>query len=192
MSADQPHVATQHSADHGRSAVGAVPVVPRRPGDHAEHRPPGGRRRELHVGLLEQPALRARSVRDDERTAQLEDRRIRQCLGVPGERSDLRPPSARRRLSDVARRQDALRRPRPVARLRGASHHRHLPGRLRMDAELVRPRRSFRLVVPQHGLRGPRRDRRRVEPARLRRRRRLPVESASSAIWPHRATSVRG
>ena len=35
-------------------------------------------------------------------------------------------------------RQDALRRPRPAARLRGAADHRHLPGRLRLDPRLDR------------------------------------------------------
>ena len=66
---------------------------------------------------------------------------------------DVRPLRPARRLPHGARRQDALRRAGPAARLRGASYDRHLPGRLRVDAGLAAARRARRLVVPQHGLR---------------------------------------
>ena len=56
---------------------------------------------------------------------------------LPAADAHARPPPARRRLPHGARRQDALRRPRPAARLRGAADHRRLPGRLRLDAGLA-------------------------------------------------------
>ena len=72
----------------------------------------------------------------------LADRRLRQRRRVPRLGADLRPRAARAGLPHLPRRQDALRRPRPAARLRGAADHRHLPGRLRLDAQLGRARRS--------------------------------------------------
>ena len=56
-----------------------------------------------------------------------------------------------RRLLHLPLRQDALRRPRPVARLRGAADHRHLSGRFRLDAGLPQARRAHRLVVSHSG-----------------------------------------
>ena len=71
-----------------------------------------------------------------------------------------RPSPAPRRLPHLPVGQDAFRRPRPAARLRGAADHRHLPGRFRLDAGLSQARRADRLVVPQSRL-GHRRRRRR-------------------------------
>ena len=59
-------------------------------------------------------------------------------------------------LPHLPRRQDALRRPRSAARLRGAADHRHLPGRFRLDAQLGCAGGADRLVVPQHGARSSR------------------------------------
>ena len=77
----------------------------------------------------------------------------------------------RARLSHLPCRQNALRRPGSVARLRGAADHRHLPGRFRLDARLGRSRDPAELV-PQYQL-GRSGRRRRHQPARLRRRGRL-------------------
>ena len=67
--------------------------------------------------------------------------------------ADLRPPPAPRGLPDRAFRQDAFRRPRPAARLRGTPDHRHLPRRFRLDAGLPQTGRADRLVVSQPRLR---------------------------------------
>ena len=98
-----------------------------------------------------------------------------------------------RGLPDLARRQDALRRRRPAARLRGAADHRHLPRRLRLDAELGRSRRALRLVVPQHGQRAR-------TPASPRSSNQLdyddevgyPGRAQAARPRPHRPTSGRG
>ena len=91
-----------------------------------------------------------------------------------------------------ARRQDALRRARPAARLRGAAHHRHLPGRLRLDAGLAAARRAHRLVVPQHGLGHRRRRRRGHQPAAVRRRGRPPGGARAARPGARTTTSGRG
>ena len=69
----------------------------------------------------------------------------------------------------LPRRQDAFRRPRPAARVRGAPDDRHLSRGFRLDAQLGRPGGADRLVVPQHGVGQAGRDRRGHQPARLRR-----------------------
>ena len=101
-------------------------------------------------------------------------------------RADLRALRAGRRLPHGAVGQDALRRPRPAARLRGAADHRHLPGRLRLDARLARARRAHRLVVPQHGQRHRRRRGRGDQPAAVRRRGRLPRRPRAARRRPRR------
>ena len=101
-------------------------------------------------------------------------RRLRQCRRVRLRHPDLRASSARRRLPHLSIRKDALRRPRPAARLRGAADHRHLSRRLRLDARLPQARRAHRLVVSHAWLGGRRRRRRDDQPARVRRRGRLP------------------
>ena len=75
-----------------------------------------------------------------------------------------RASSARRRLLHLPVRQDAFRRPRPAARLRGAADHRHLSGRFRLDAGLPQARRAHRLVVSQSRLGRRRRRRRNHQP----------------------------
>ena len=80
-------------------------------------------------------------------------RRVRQCGGVRRRYPYLRSLPARPRLSHRSLRQDALRRPGSIARLRGAADHRHLSLRLRLDARLGTPRRTP-LVVSQHAQRG--------------------------------------
>ena len=100
-----------------------------------------------------------------------------------------RTTRAARRLPHRARRQDALRRPRPAARLRGAADDRHLPGRLRLDAGLARAGRAHRLVVPQHGLGDRRRRRRGHQPAGVRRRGRLPGDRARCTTLPAPTTA---
>ena len=56
-----------------------------------------------------------------------------------GDDADGRPRPARRRLPHRGGREDALRRPRSAARLRGAADHRHLPRGCRLDAGLEPP-----------------------------------------------------
>ena len=116
--------------------------------------------------------------------------RLRQRRRVRLRHPDLRAPPAPRRLPDLPVGQDAFRRARPAARLRGAADHRHLPGRLRLDARLHAARRAHRLVVPQPRLGHRRRRRRDHQPARIRRRGRLPRDRASSTTSP--AATTRG
>ena len=81
-------------------------------------------------------------------------------------------------LPHLPRRQDALRRPRPAARLRGAADHRHLPGRFRLDAQLGRARRSG----STGGTTTWARSRRRASP-------RPPTSSTSTTRWPSRPSA---
>ena len=122
----------------------------------------------------------------DDRPAALGDARLRQ-RGLPRQHDpDVRPLRALGGLPHRARRQDALRRARPAARLRGAAHHRHLPGRLRLDAQLAAARRAHRLVVPQHGRGHQRRRRRGHQPAAVRRRGRPPGRARAARPRPRR------
>ena len=165
----------QHLVDHGRSARCPVPALLRASGgEGSEHLCAQRTRDDVRLGVHQQPAVRAVAVRDARRPAELGDRRLRQRIRAGGGGADVCPSSATSRLPDHARRQDALRRRRSVARVRGTADDRHLPGRLRLDTELGRCRDPCRLVVPQHGQRPQRRRRRLVEPTRLRRRGRLP------------------
>ena len=83
-------------------------------------------------------------------------------------------------LSHGALGQDALRRARPAARLRGAPHDGHLSGGFRLDAGLARARRAHRLVVPQHGQRHRRRRGRGDQPAAVRRRDGVPRDARAA------------
>ena len=75
---------------------------------------------------------------------------VRQRRRAPRRHSHDRPRPARRRLRHGTRGQDALRRPRSAARLRGAPHHGRLPVGLRLDAGLAPAGRRAPRVVPQH------------------------------------------
>ena len=106
--------------------------------------------RRVRERLLQLPALRAVAVLDVERAAAVPHRRVRQRGRAPRLGAHLQPLSARRGLPHLSRRQDALRRARPAARLRGARHHRHLPVDLPVVAGLAPGRRELARVVPQH------------------------------------------
>ena len=128
------------------------------------HRAPG-RAGVVFDALLQQPALHPLALLHDDRPAAVPPAAtttppISPARSRPS-RTTLRAPGYRTVLS----RQDAFRRPRPAARLRGAADHRHLSGRLRLDARLAQARRAHRLVVSQHGERHRRRRRRDHQPA---------------------------
>ncbi len=115
--------------------AGALPAYGG-PCPHTAHRRAGAARRGVRVLLLQQPAVRTVALFLHGGAAALEDRRLRQCRGVPRADAHLRALPAPRRLPDGAERQDALLRARPAARLRGAADDRYLPGRFRLDARL--------------------------------------------------------
>ena len=85
------------------------------------------------------------------RSAAFAHPRLRQRRRIRRRHPHLCASSARARLSHGAFRQDALLRPRPIARLRGAPDHRHLPRRFRLDAGLGPSGRTSELVS-QHEL----------------------------------------
>ena len=143
--------APEPSARHGRPACAASAAGLRpSPGADPASRPPRRGRRRVRERLLQLSALRARAVLDAQRAAAFEDRRVRQRGRISRLGADLSPLSARRRLSHLSRRQDALRRPRPAPRLRGACDHRRLSGRLPVDARLAARRPDLARVVPRH------------------------------------------
>ena len=109
----------------------------------------------------------------------------------PASAADRRARAARGRLRDGARREDALRRARPAARVRGAPDDRRLSRRASTGRPTGGSRRDAAAVVPQH--REPASGgRARVGDAdRLRRRGRASTLSASSASWRGAATTGR-
>ena len=107
--------------------------------------------------LLQLAAVCAVAGCDADRPAAVADRCLRQRGGAARGRAHGHPPAARRGLQHGADRKDALRRPRPAARLRAAADQRRLSGGVRLDARLAAARRQRAALVPQH-----------VEPARHR------------------------
>ena len=109
-------------------------------------------RRGVRERLLQQPAVRAVA-------RSLHDRAGCPRAPAPTTTPPRFPPAIptfahylrRAGLPHLPRRQDAFRRARPAARLRGAADHRHLSRRFRLDARLGRAGGADRLVVPQHG-----------------------------------------
>src|SRR5207253_9574851 len=79
-----------------------------------------------------------------------------QCGRASGFGADVRAPAAAARLPDRARREDALHRPRPAARVRGAADDGRLPGRLRLGGGLGPRRGRAAAVVPRAEQRAPR------------------------------------
>ena len=123
------------------------------------------------------------------RAAAEPDARLRQRRRIRRRHPHLRPSPAPRRLLHLPVGQDAFRRARPAARIRGAPDDRHLSGRFRLDAGLPQARRAHRLVVSQSRL-GHRRGRRRDhQPAGIRRRGRLPRQPEALRAWRARATT---
>ena len=112
----------EHRARDGRPAGCGVSALLRPRGRAC---PAPGRARAVGHGLRERllrlAAVCAVALGDAGRPARVGDRRLRQRRRARGLDADDRPSAARRRLRHGARRQDALRRPRPAARLRGSA-----------------------------------------------------------------------
>ena len=136
-----------------------------------------GDRRCLRASALRLPALRALARGFAERAPALAYGRVRQRGRTACGHPDLRASPSCGRLPHRPRRQDALHRPRPAARVRGAPVARRLSGRLRLDPGLGTRGRRDVAVVPRPEQCPPRRSRPRHAPGRLRRpgrRARLP------------------
>ena len=168
----------------GRSArrppVHGHPVVPGAPPGSSWER--GGVRQRL----LRLSAVRALAGGDAHRPPGLLRGGLRQRRRAAGHDADRRARAAGRRLSHRSRRQDALRRPRSAARLRGAADHRHLPGRRRLDAGLEPLAGPAAALVPHDGERAQPRGHRRQHADRLRRGGLLPGVAQAVAIARHR------
>ncbi len=142
--------APEHPARHGRPARGRAP-----PGVRQCRRArtatlgAGGRGRGVRERVLRVAALRALALRTAGRPTSVTDRCIRQRRRAPRRHSHDRARPARRRLRHRTRGQDALRRPRSAARLRGAPDHGRLSVGLRLDAGLAPAGRRAPRVVPQ-------------------------------------------
>ena len=107
-----------------RPDVCAGPAVLRaRGGQGTQAGPARGFGGALRERLLQLPALRAVSLFHAVGPAGVEDRRLRQRRRIPRLGADLRPQLEDPRLPHLPRRQDALRGPRPAARLRGKADH---------------------------------------------------------------------
>ena len=109
------------------------------------------------------------------RPAPFRHRRLRQRRRAVRVDPDARPLPAGARLLHLPRREDALHRPRPAARLRGAVDHGRLSGRDRLDPRLEPAARPAASLVPRHEQRARGRDQRGDAAARLRRGGRVPV-----------------
>ena len=114
-------------------------AVPGRPGRLAARAEPETPRRPLRPGLptrlLRKPALRAKPGElHDRPTSVAAPGSMTMPPSSPSDTPDLCPSPAPGGLPDRAVGQDAFRRPRPVARVRGAADNRYLPGRFRLDA----------------------------------------------------------
>ncbi len=144
--------AAQHPPCHARPAGTAVIAGLRsQAGPDAEHLGGRGQGSCVRQLLLQLGALRPLALLLHDRPGQPQNRRLRQRIRIPSLDPDLRALSQARGLPHLPLRQDAFRRRRPAARLRGSGHHRYVSGRLRLDADLGRPQESP-LVVPQHAV----------------------------------------
>ena len=175
--------AAQHPPGHGR------PDGRRRARRRAGARRPRRGRRQLRCRLLPVAAVLAVARLDAHRAAAVADGRLRQRRRDARLAADRRPPPARRRLRDDARRQDALRRARPAPRLRGAPDARRLSRRAGVDAGLARRAGRAAALVPHDGQRARARGGARVDAGRLRRRGRLPRHAG--AVRPRPAARRR-
>lgn len=143
----------QHPLHHGGPDGRPAAVLLRQglPHQDPQPRPPGPRGRRLRKCLLQLAAVRPLALRHGHRPAALQDRRLRQRQRPARRHPHLRPLSAPRGLPHRARRQDALLRARPAARLRAAPDQRHLPGRLWLDRQLGRAGMSVSIPRESHG-----------------------------------------
>ena len=136
--------AAEHPPDHGRPADGVRAALLRPSGRQgAAHRAAG-----RGQGVLFENAYCNSPLCAPSRYSMLAGR-LPSRIGAydnasefPASALDHRARAARPGLPHRLVRKNALRRPRPAARLRGAADHRHLSGRLRLDAGLGRGPRS--------------------------------------------------